>query len=252
MEKVFSNNRSKFFSYSVLLIIILVLRIINFISQITVENRVVIIGVILLVGSVVITRHLLLTKKRDDEKPTNDEFNSHMLYDNSSISDSNMNLTKFLGLLKENNKLLKNFNNFKNNQKQPHETIIENKKPIRAVPVAFIKKKEKSFLSDINEVIDDNYDNPMFDVQQLADKLYMSRSQLYRKFNPKSKITIAQYLRRYRLNKAKELLENTEYNISQIMYKTGFINLASFSRAFKIEFGKSPKLFKMELDKSYV
>ena len=74
--------------------------------------------------------------------------------------------------------------------------------------------------------------------------LAVSHAQLYRKFKSLSNITIADYFKSLRLNKARELLMTTNLNITEVTYATGFKSLPYFSREFTRKFGKSPSELK--------
>ncbi|NLL71740.1 MAG: helix-turn-helix transcriptional regulator, partial [Epulopiscium sp.] len=49
-----------------------------------------------------------------------------------------------------------------------------------------------------------------------------------------------QYLLDYRLMKAKELLENTDYKVKDISDMSGFGTYNNFAKAFKKKIGSSP------------
>jgi len=46
-----------------------------------------------------------------------------------------------------------------------------------------------------------------------------------------------------RLHKAKELLQTTSMNVTEVGFEVGMANLSTFSRLFKEEFGSSPSEF---------
>ena len=52
--------------------------------------------------------------------------------------------------------------------------------------------------------------------------------------------TPQKFLITYRLNRAKDLLESSQYNVSEVCYRVGFAALGSFFRSFKNKFGVSP------------
>jgi AraC-like DNA-binding protein len=45
------------------------------------------------------------------------------------------------------------------------------------------------------------------------------------------------------MNKARELLQTTSMNISEVGYRVGMKTLSTFSQLFKEEFGESPREF---------
>lgn len=99
---------------------------------------------------------------------------------------------------------------------------------------------EDAFIHKVREVMAQNLDDDEFDILRLSQAMSMSRAQLYRKFSTLTNRTIGEYLRSFRLNKARELLEAGGSNVSEAAYSTGFRNLSHFSRVFTNEFGMNP------------
>lgn len=77
-------------------------------------------------------------------------------------------------------------------------------------------------------------------ISDLSKKLAYSESMLNRKFKKEVHITFNEYLNRYRINKAIELLKNSDYNITEISYMCGYSSAKYFSRVFKKYLGISP------------
>lgn len=105
-------------------------------------------------------------------------------------------------------------------------------------------KIEQEFIIEIKKNIDKNLDNSNFTVEDLADKMNISRVQLYRKIKAILGISISEYIQDFRLEKSKELLENSKLSISEIAYSTGFSSPNYFSTSFKNKFGKTPKEYR--------
>ena len=99
---------------------------------------------------------------------------------------------------------------------------------------------EAAFLTRVNRVINDNLSNVQFDVNRLAELLNMSRTQLFRKLKPIIRQSASGYIRSLRLQKAKEMLETTEYRISEVAYMTGFETPSNFTKVFVKTFGMKP------------
>ena len=106
----------------------------------------------------------------------------------------------------------------------------------------FIKPSENIFLNKINELIIANLDNNAFRNADLANKMFLSQSQLFRRIKTLTKRSTAIYIRSIRLQKARELLLNTNFTVSVIAYMTGFNSPFYFSSTFSKEFGFSPSL----------
>ena len=68
----------------------------------------------------------------------------------------------------------------------------------------------------------------------------MSRTQLHRKLKALTGLSTSQYVRQYRLQQARKLLQATDLTISEVAYSTGFSNLSWFSQAYRQTFHESP------------
>jgi DNA-binding response OmpR family regulator len=103
---------------------------------------------------------------------------------------------------------------------------------------------EQDFLRKLNELIEKNLDNSAYTVEDLARSLSISRVQLYRKVKAILGISVSDHINNIRLEKSKELLKNSNHNISEIAYAVGFSSPNYFSTSFKNKFGVSPKEYK--------
>jgi len=101
-------------------------------------------------------------------------------------------------------------------------------------------KIEDAFMLKIRSIMEAHLDNDQFGIQQLCKEIGMSRAQLYRKFKSLTDKTVNDYLINFRLFKAKEMLLNSDLNVSEVAYEVGFKNLSHFSRAFREAFGLNP------------
>lgn len=96
------------------------------------------------------------------------------------------------------------------------------------------------FLEHVNEKIEENLGNELFRGTDLAKLLCCCEMQLYRKLKQLSKLSPANYIRRYRLRRSLRSLQESDLPISQICFNMGFRSLEYFSRSFKKEFGICP------------
>lgn len=103
---------------------------------------------------------------------------------------------------------------------------------------------EQSFLKELNSNIEANLRNPEFSVEELAANLGISRVQLYRKVKALLGISVNEYINAQRLGKARNLLQDSSMNISEIAYEVGYSSPGYFSTSFKNKYGVSPKHFK--------
>ena len=83
--------------------------------------------------------------------------------------------------------------------------------------------------------------NAEFNVIDLGGELSYSRMQLNHKLKSITSLSANEFIRSYRLKKAASLLKETEINITEILYDVGFTNRFSFTKCFKLKYGKTPK-----------
>jgi len=114
-----------------------------------------------------------------------------------------------------------------------------------------VAEKERPFMDIVMEVMEKNYDNSEFGVQELADEMRMNRSVLSKKLNAEAGQPTAQFIRNYRLDIAKKMItENVaNRNITEIAYRVGFNDPKYFTRCFTKQYGVSPSAFKESLEK---
>lgn len=86
--------------------------------------------------------------------------------------------------------------------------------------------------------------NPSLNVNLLADKLYMSRSKLYREWKKVSEISVKDFINQIRFEEAIILIRDKEFPIQDAAQAVGFSDPNYFSTSFKKEFGYSPSEIK--------
>lgn len=99
---------------------------------------------------------------------------------------------------------------------------------------------KNDFLENLNELLEKQSSDSDFGILNICQHLAISRTQLHRKISASTGLSTSIYLRNFRLNTAYELLQTTNWSISQITYTSGFSNMAYFSRCFKEKYGLSP------------
>ena len=113
-------------------------------------------------------------------------------------------------------------------KKENPETIIE-------------EKAEHEFVIKVREIIEANFNNYTFSVEQLCKLLFMSHSQLHRKLYALIDCSPNKFIRIVRLNKSKELLTNHSLSIATVALECGYNDPGYFTRVFKQEFGITPQ-----------
>lgn len=130
--------------------------------------------------------------------------------------------------------------------------LLENRQKLRDImvssPLAPIRnygknKADEAFLNEISNIIDKHITNVDFSVDDLAQEIAMSRSNLYRKVKGLSGLTPNDFIRLVRLKKAVKLMQDGETRINEICYMVGFNTSSYFAKCFKHQFGILPKDF---------
>jgi AraC-like DNA-binding protein len=89
------------------------------------------------------------------------------------------------------------------------------------------------------DLIDREFAEPL-DVPALAREAHASRAHFVRSFKKAFGETPHAYLLRRRIERAKELLRNTQLTVTEVSLAVGFRSLGSFSTAFRQHVGEPP------------
>lgn len=123
--------------------------------------------------------------------------------------------------------------------RQKFEKQIVDLKPTE-IKIASIDER---FINKAKEIIEKNISDNGFDIEYFAQEMSITPVVLRRKLKALTNLTTAQFVRKYRLQKAANLLQIRADTVSNIAYQVGFENLSYFTRAFQEEFGQAPSDF---------
>ena len=98
-------------------------------------------------------------------------------------------------------------------------------------------------LQHARELIDTEYRQPL-DLDELARAANFSRYHFLRAFRRAFHATPHEYLTRKRIERAKELLAESELTVTEICFEVGFESLGSFSALFHNIVGWSPSIYR--------
>jgi len=96
------------------------------------------------------------------------------------------------------------------------------------------------FMKKILEVVRANISNVNFDKEEFARAMNVSSSLLYKKIKALTNLSPSDFVKTIRLNHAMELLQSSNYSVTEISELCGFSSVGYFSTVFKKHFGKSP------------
>ena len=133
-------------------------------------------------------------------------------------------------------------------------TILRNRELLQA---AFRKEPEsriellagneldQKLLKKVEEIVEENIEDPEFNVDQLAQLAGMGRSVFYEKMKALTGVTPANFILIFRLRKAATLLLNhPEYQVNDVAFRLGFGSGRYFSRCFKNHFNITPQQYR--------
>jgi signal transduction histidine kinase/DNA-binding response OmpR family regulator len=100
--------------------------------------------------------------------------------------------------------------------------------------------REAEFLEKVRKAIDEQLSDSQFGVDRLAEEMFMSPRQLYRKVEAVTGETPAGFIRARRMQRAKALLSTGRYSVKEVAYQVGFKSRPSFSAAYRQAYGVSP------------
>lgn len=94
------------------------------------------------------------------------------------------------------------------------------------------RNKEVETTVKVKEIINNNLENTP-SIKELADKMNISVYKLQKGFKNITGDTVYEYIKKARIEKAKELLKNTDMSILQITNEIGYENPSKFANLFK-------------------
>lgn len=109
-----------------------------------------------------------------------------------------------------------------------------------------VEAKTQPFMQRVIEVLEQNYANSEFGVQELSDALAINRSVLSKKLTTETGNPTAKFIRDYRLEVARKMIVDNVAgrNITEIAYRVGFNDPKYFTRCFTRHYGVSPSAYK--------
>ena len=103
-----------------------------------------------------------------------------------------------------------------------------------------ITKQNTCLMQNVTKYMEDNIEKNL-SVKDLADFCHLHPNYFIRAFKEKFGSTPAKYMKTFKLEAAKRLLEETELSVAEIMNRVGFDDASHFSKLFKSYFGTSPQ-----------
>lgn len=103
--------------------------------------------------------------------------------------------------------------------------------------------ENKDIVLTICKYVEENYTNQLLSVGLIADAINRNPKYISRVFKEDTGEGILEYINKYRIAKAKELMQTHQYTLTEIAEMVGYANIQSFRRAFIKLTGENPSKF---------
>ncbi|MEZ4803411.1 MAG: AraC family transcriptional regulator [Gelidibacter sp.] len=113
------------------------------------------------------------------------------------------------------------------------------------MPSSLLKDELKIIRRYAKKILDDPSIN--YSLDQLSKDSGLSQAKLQEGFKFLYARTVTEYIRHIRLEAARDLMNNSDLNISQIVYTIGFTSRSYFSKIFKEKYDITPHEYKKQI-----
>lgn len=111
-------------------------------------------------------------------------------------------------------------------------------------------KKPPAWAQELKDIIQDHIDTNL-SLKEISKNLDINPSYLSREFSRYfGDLSFGEYIRKQRIEKAKELMMGHSYSLTEIAYLTGFSDQSHFTRIFKKSTGLNPSAYRKKLRKA--
>jgi AraC-like DNA-binding protein len=107
-----------------------------------------------------------------------------------------------------------------------------------------LSKEDERFCRKLERIVSTRLRNPNLNVDTIAAQFGIGRTNFYRKVRELTGISPNDYLRKYRMERAAELLRTTELPVSEVCVQVGIPDAQYFSKVFKVYFELTPTAYR--------
>lgn len=139
--------------------------------------------------------------------------------------------------------LLRQIHNILFTREQIKDKLLSSGNVIDPIHSTF-SPSDELFISNLNEIIHKNINSPKLDVSFITEQIGMSRASLYNKLKAIGGLGVNDYIIACKIDRACELLINTDDTIGEVSDSLGFSNQRYFSTVFKQVKGSTPSAYR--------
>ena len=103
-----------------------------------------------------------------------------------------------------------------------------------------MESPDEHLMNRVMKVINENLSNSEVSVEDIADKVGISRVHFYRKMKELTGQAPREFIKYVRLKEAARLLSEKHLDVTTVSYTVGFKSQTSFSTSFKALYGLTP------------
>ncbi len=131
------------------------------------------------------------------------------------------------------------------------DNLIERRRKLQSAfagqkPLAKKEADQDPFMDKVLQLMEENYKDEGFGIGEFVKSLPLGRMQVHRKLKALTNFSTSQFINYFRLEKARELLDNEQLNVSETAYTCGFSDPGYFSKLFTKKYGVSPLAYRGE------
>ena len=108
---------------------------------------------------------------------------------------------------------------------------------------AALSPQDSALMKELYSLMEEELSNQELNINAITERLYISRSKFYYKIKALTGDNPNAFFKKYKLNRAVELLRSGKYNVNEVADMTGWSSSTVFGRNFKAQFGETPTEF---------
>jgi YesN/AraC family two-component response regulator len=109
-----------------------------------------------------------------------------------------------------------------------------------------VNNRSDEMLKAVTEYIQENYNRYDLSKEEVSSYVGINKTQMSRLFKEQLGVGYLDYLTKLRMDKAQDLLLNTDQSVKSILQIVGYIDQTSFTKKFKAYYGMSPTAFRCQ------
>jgi len=125
---------------------------------------------------------------------------------------------------------------------------LENSYRQRLVRLETLNSEEQvpgdAFLAKLLTVMEKQMDNNTLTVDELVEEMGMGRTVFFNKLKNLTGLSPVEFIREMRIKRAAQLLEDRQYNITEVTYMVGMNDSRYFAKCFKSTYGVTPSEYR--------